>query len=125
MSSDKTGVSWRSLLLERYDDETAFNKFFEFTKEFRERKFVLIAELTKKNLICRQYTGQEEKEIPITSKIQLGKYTDDPGFWVKVEGPDLCKLNGFYDDLEFLENFIGVSRTDWMFVDTTTSTNKG
>jgi hypothetical protein len=116
LSSDKTGVSWRYLLLERYDDETAFRKFFEFMKEFRDRVFTLIAELSNKNLLCHQSTGQEEKEIPITSKIQLGKYTEDPGFWIRVEGPDVCKLSGFYDDLEFLENFIGVSRTDWIFV---------
>ena len=118
LSADKTGVSWRHLLLERYDDETAFKKFFEFVNEFRGREFKLIANLSEKNLICRQLTKEGEKKISITSKIQLGKYTDDPGFWIKVQGLDVCELNGFYDDLEFLENFLGVSRADWIFVDT-------
>ena len=43
LSADKTGVSWRHLLLERYDDETAFKKFFKFVNEFRGREFKLIA----------------------------------------------------------------------------------
>lgn len=115
-SSNKTGVSWRHLLLERFDDETAFKKFFELAYEFQNRKFVLVAELLNKNLICRQSMGEDIKETLINSKIQLGKYSDDPGYWVKVVGPDICNLSGFYADLEFLENFLGISRSDWTII---------
>jgi hypothetical protein len=124
-SSDKTGISWRYLLLERFDDEKAFKKFFELAHEFQNRKFVIIAELLDKNLICRQSTGEDIKEVPINSKIQLGKYTADPGYWVKVIGPDVCNLSGFYNDLEFLENFLGISRSDWTIIDKDQFLGKG
>ncbi len=117
LHSDKTGLSWRDLLLEHYDDEIAFKKFFELVDEFKNRNFEIIAELLNTKIVCRQEVGGEAKQIPITSKIQLGKYTDDPGYWLKISGLDECRLSGFYRDLEFLEMFIGISRADWTIYD--------
>ncbi len=113
MHSDKTGLTWRDLLLEEYDEEDAFEKFFKLVEKFKNRKFKIIAELLNTKLVCRQENGNEIKEIPISSDIQLGKYTNDPGYWIQTNGPDECRLSGFYRDLDFLEAFFGISRRDW------------
>lgn len=105
LSADTTGQSWRQLLIERYDDQTSYKKFFDYIDEFKNRKFHLIAELLHHKLI-------DEK-----SKLQLGIYTDDPGYWVKISGKDVNHLNGFYHDLEHFENFLGISRSDWIILD--------
>lgn len=117
MHSDITGLSWRDLLLEEYDEEEAFDKFFELVENFKSRKFKIIAELLNTKVGCRQADGERTEEIPISSGIQLGKYTDDPGYWVQANGPDDCRLSGFYRDLEFLEALLGISRADWIIYD--------
>lgn len=115
LHSDRNAAGWRYLLLEHYEkDEVAFSKFFDFVREFKLRKFRMIAELTDCSNICHQWNGITETKIRLPSSIKLGKYTDDPGYWIKTNNPNICNLDGFYRELDFFENFINISRSDWI-----------
>jgi hypothetical protein len=111
----KNIVAWRSLLLEHFDEKEAFKKCFEYINEFKIRKFSLIAEIRDIMLRQRSANSEEEKETIYTTTIRLGKYTQDPGYWVKFKKPDISRLSGFYNDIEFFESLIGISREDWIF----------
>jgi hypothetical protein len=118
LHSDRSCAGWRFLLLEYYKkEEIAFKKFFNFVREFKIRTFKTTAELIDCPNICKTSNGTTETEKILPSIIKLGKYTDDPGYWIKTNNPNICNLDGFYKELEFFENFISISRTDWIVYD--------
>ncbi len=113
LHSSRNAANWRTLLLEKHNDQKSFEMFFHYLHEFINRKFITYAQLPKHNLSCSSIQGGIKKHISIKSEIYVGKYTDDPGYWLKINGDDVCHLSGFYRHVEFIESFLGIARSDW------------
>lgn len=77
---------WRRMLLKRYggDEVAAFRRFFELFNEFRKRKASVIfaASADEKRKPTGWIDTDERKVIPWPHRLEIVKYTADPGVFL-------------------------------------------
>ena len=73
---------WRRMILATTkSEEDAFDRFFDLLEEHSSRKPMIVAEFIGPESNARRIEGNEEIPIPAPERIQIVKYTDDPGFF--------------------------------------------
>jgi hypothetical protein len=77
---------WCNMIVETTDsEERAFDRFFELLEEYSQRTPKLVAEIL--NPVSNTRTMRDGKDflIPPPKRVQLVRYTDDPGFFALYE----------------------------------------
>lgn len=69
-------------------EEEAFDRFFELLEEHSKRAPKPVAEIIEPTSTTRTERDGEDYLIPPPKKVQLVKYTDDPGFFALHENDD-------------------------------------
>ena len=95
----------KMIVATRQSEEEAFDRFFELLAEHSERAPRVVAEILGPTSTTRTERDGEDYLIPPPKKVQLVKYTDDPGFFALHSSEDWT--DRFYPYLTWMRGLSG------------------